>query len=318
MIIDEDASMRETALSLLKAANIEAVAAADGEEALALSMRQWFPVLLTNRHIPVIDGIELVQRVRAIAIAPVYVIMLSADGTTTHEHEAGYCAGVDHYLPRHSLDAELIARVNTGFAAIRRRQSTATARGNGLMIIDLNSGAHTARHLIGRLHAEIALAARRRTPLTVISACIESDASPGGTLSGQTAASAALLTAVRGSIRAGLHWVARLPAVLNLYRLAIVLPESDAAEVMAVTQGIRNAFAPSQGAGASGAMQLSIGSVVLAHDGNAPTALELLGESERRRRGVGERTADEIQHVQSEAVRDTTEAQAGETAIRLE
>lgn len=309
MIIDEDASMRETALNLLTTADIEAVAAADGEEALALSMRQWFPVLLTNRHVPIIDGIELVQRVRAIAVAPVYVIMLSDDSTATQEHEAGYCAGVDHYLPRHGLEAELVARANTGFAAIRRRQSTATARGDGLMIIDLDSGAHTARHLIGRLHAEIALAARRGTPLTVISACIESGTSPGGTTASQEAATA-LLTAVQGSIRAGLHWVARLPAVLNLYRLAIVLPESDPAEAMAVAQGIRNAFAPAQGSGASGTMQLSMGSAVLAHDGKISAALELLGESERRRRGLGEQTADEIQHVQSEAVRDATGTKA--------
>lgn len=307
MIIDEDASVRETALSLLKAAGIEAVAAADGEEALALSMRQWFPVLLTNRHIPIIDGIELVQRLRAIAVAPVYVIMLSDDGTTTYEHEAGYCAGVDHYLPRHTLEAELVARVSTGFAAIRRRQSTATARGDGLMIIDLNSGAHTARHLIGRLHAEIALAARRGTPLTLISACIEPGPSPGGAAISQNAAADALLTAVQGSIRAGLHWVARLPAVLNLFRLAIVLPESDSAEAMAVAQGIRNAFAPAQGSGSSDTMQLSIGSAVLAHDENVPTALELLGESERRRRGVGEQTDDEIRHVQGEAIRDAAE-----------
>ena len=61
-------------------------------------------------------------------------------------------------------------------------------------------------------------------------------------------------------------------------------------------------------------MQLSIGSAVLAHDGKVPAALELLGESERRRRGLGEQTADEIQHVQSEAVRDTAEMKAGETA----
>jgi len=308
MIIDEDASMREAALNLLKAADIEAVAAADGEKALTLSMRQWFPVLLTSRHIPIIDGIELVRRVRAIAVAPVYVIMLSDDSTTTHEHEAGYCAGVDHYLPRNSLEAELVARANTGFAAIRRRQSTATARGDGLMIVDLNSGAHTARHLIGRLHAEIALAAHRGTPLTVISVCMECGTSPG-TGYNQDATSAALLTAVQGSIHAGLHWVARLPAVLNLYRLAIVLPESDAAEAMAVAQGIRNAFAPAQ-AEASGTIQLSIGSAVLAHDGNVPTALELLGESERRRRGVGEQAAVEIQHVQSEAATETKAADA--------
>lgn len=298
MIIDEDAATRETALSLLRAAGIEAVAAADGEEALALSMRQWFPVLLTNRTVPIIDGIELVRQVRAIAVAPVYVIMLSDDTTTTHEHESGYCAGVDHYLPRQSLEAELVARANTGFGAIRRRQSTSSARGDGLMVIDLDSGAHTARHLVGRLHAEIALAARRSTQLTVISACIESSVAAAGSMAGQDVASSALLTAVQSSIRAGLHWVARLPAMLNLYRLAIVLPESSTGEAQAVMQGIRNAFAPTRG---SSAMQLSMGSAVLDHRSNIPTALELLGESERRRRGNNEQVDDEIRHVQSEA-----------------
>jgi hypothetical protein len=238
-------------------------------------------------------------------VAPVYIIMMT-DGGDSEEYERGYCAGVDHYLTRQNLDTELVSRANTGLFAIRRRQTTDPVRGEGSVIVVLENGAHTARHLIGRLQAEIALATRRGKPLTVVSACIQSSSHEKLASGNADAASAALLAAVQDPIRPGVHWIARLPATSNSYRLAIVMPESGAAEVDTVEQGIRNAFAPSQGSGTIAAARLSIGSAALAPERKTPTALELLGEAERRRRGPGGRTESAIRDIQGEAAQAET------------
>jgi DNA-binding response OmpR family regulator len=301
MIIDGNGSLREAASALLRAADIEAVCAADGEEALTWFARQWFPVLVANRDLPSIDGIEFVARARAAAVAPLYTIMLT-DNSDSHEYERGYCAGVDHYLSSRNYQSELVARVGTGLFAIRRRQATSATHNDGPVIIDLESGAQTARHLVGRLHAEIALAARRGSPLTIMSACIEAadaDHIPAGNFK---AAADALLFAVQDAVSPGLHWLARLPASRNVHRLAIVMPESSETQVSAVEQVIRNTFVRSPTDDSHGAPQLSIGIATLAQaspDAAAtPTALDFLGEAERNRRGHGLRSQSDLKHVQ--------------------
>jgi CheY-like chemotaxis protein len=252
MIVDDDARVREAAATVLKGAGIEVASAADGEAALTLFARQWFPVLITDREMPVMDGIEFVHRVRAFAVAPAYIIMLT-ESNDSQEYETGYCAGVDHFLSKQSYESELAGRVATGLVAIQRRQTTGAARSDDLVVVDLASGAHTARHLVGRLHAEIALASRHNRTLTVLSVCVEATAAGSGDSAAVNlaAASAALLTAIQDSVRPRLDWIARLPAAPNVYRLAIVMPETGA-DVTAVEQGIRNTFVHASGAAPAG------------------------------------------------------------------
>ncbi|MGH8175743.1 MAG: response regulator [Steroidobacter sp.] len=299
LIVDGDASVRDAAARLLKAAGIDVAGAADGEEGLTLIARQWFPVLVVGRETPVIDGVEFVHRVRAFAVAPVYVIMLTL-GSDSQEYESGYCAGVDHFLLKQSYETELVARVTTGLFAIRRRQTTASSRSDGPVIVDLKSGAHTARHLVGRLHAEIALAARQGRPLNVLSVCIASVASAAARIAEANfeAACEALLDAVQDSVRPGLDWIARLPSAPGAYRLAVVMPDSPAVDVSAVEQGIRNVFVRVHEARA---LQLSMGTAALTDSERKPTALELLGESERRRRGLSAKAQSDIKDVQGDA-----------------
>ena len=89
---------------------------------LALLSRQWFPVVVTDRNMPGIDGLELTSRLRALATVPIYVIMLTSSGDA-RDYERGYCAGVDHYLSKQGFEKELVAKVVSGVSAIRRRRA---------------------------------------------------------------------------------------------------------------------------------------------------------------------------------------------------
>lgn len=302
LVVADDESVRGPIRDKLRGAGYEVATAADGMEALTLLGRQWFPVVITDRTMPVIDGVEFVQRLRAIAVAPVYVIMLTPS-SDPHDYERGYCAGVDHYLPRASYERELLARTLTALNAIRRRQLSPGARASGPITVDLESGAHTARHLVGRLHAEIAHASRASQDLSVVSVCLEppADATEAARLTASV--SQALLHAVRGAVRPKLDWVARLPAGRDTYRLAIVMPTAGEAEIAAVEQGIRNAFVHAQEETMLGASQLTVGYANLRRQQSQPTALELLGEAERNRRG-GQGSRNTLQSVQ----RDSTDS----------
>jgi DNA-binding response OmpR family regulator len=292
LVVDDDGSIRESFAALLRDADFEVVMAADGEEALTFLGRQWCPVVVTNRTLPVLDGIEFVWRLRAMAVAPIYVIMLTVGGDA-HDYERGYCAGVDHYLAKKGCEAELLGKVVAGMSAIRRRQSAHTGRSDRPVTVDLENGAHTARHLVGRLHAEMQHARRTGKPFHVLSACIELTDAASSRGAETTGASEALLHAVYAAARPKLDWIARLPASRRACRIAVVMPEADATQIAAIEQNIRNAFVRS-----SDGMRLTVGAAGLTTAGEQPTALGLLGEAERQRRGLTSKPVSEVGAVQ--------------------
>lgn len=306
LVVDADPSFRDSVAAMLRGADIEVMVAADGEEALTLLGRQWFTVVVTDREVPILDGIEFVSRLRAMSVFPAYVIMLSATADA-HDYEKGYCAGVDHYIAKKSYQAELLGKVNAGMSAIRRRQAVHTARADRPVTIDLENGAHTARHLVGRLHAEMQSARRSGKPFHVLSACIELDETAA--MRGTEHASEALLHAVYAAARPKMDWIARLPASRRACRIAVVMPEADASQIASIEQSIRNAFVMSSDEPSMRGMRLSMGAAALSNAGEQPTALGLLGEAERQRRGLTTKLTSAVGAVQgTEVAAATTEA----------
>jgi CheY-like chemotaxis protein len=276
LVVEDDELARDTVVTLLRAASFEVVTANDGAQALTMASRQWFPVVVTDRNMPGLDGLEFTSRLRALATAPTYVIMLTASDDA-RDYERGYCAGVDHYLSKQGYEKELVLKVAGGVSAIRRRRATVAMRGDGPVTVDLEGGSHTARHLVGRLCAEMAVAAQG--PLHVLSVAVETG-SDGAT----QAASEALYRAATSAARPKLDWIARLPAGRRASRLAVVMPQSSPSDVAAVAQATRNAFVQGARAGKY-EVKLSTGSAQFTAESTL-TALELLGESERNRRGA--------------------------------
>jgi CheY-like chemotaxis protein len=280
LVVDDDVVVRESLAAMLRSAGLTVAMASDGAEAVTLVGRQWFPVVITDRSMPTLDGIEFVQRLRAITVAPVYVIMLTASADA-QEYERGYCAGVDHYVIKSGKEAELLSKVSGGFKAIRRRQLTSSAPGGGPIVVDLENGAHTPRHLIGRLNAEIAHARRSNTPLSILSACVEAGSAAHAGSSQAVSAAEALVRATLTSLRPHLDWTARLPIGNKACKIAVVMPQAAEPAVAMLEQSIRNAFV---GTSQTSAWRLTFGAVSLRHEDSNITAMSLLGDAERRRR----------------------------------
>lgn len=300
LVIDNDPATRESSAALLKLQGFAVTTACDGAEALTVFARDWYPLVLLSRDIPTLDGIELASRLRVIALAPVYVIMLTGSNDA-RDHELGYCAGVDQYLLLQNFPGELSAKAEAGMVALRRRRSSRTGRLDEPATVDLENGAHTARHLVGRLRAEIAQSARVRGLLQILSVGLDTDDDLAFARQNLgTSASTALLQAVHDAIRPKLDWVARLPAPAHTCRLAVVMPESTPIDGPAVEQRIRNAFVHWNTESAFSEVRLSCGLASISRSDMPPTALEFLGQAERNRRGK-DNARTGIFHVQRES-----------------
>ncbi len=281
LVIDNDTATRESTAALLKLQGFTVTTASDGAEALTVFARDWYPLVITSRNISTLDGIEIASRLRVIALAPVYIVMLT-DSVDAREHELGYCTGVDQFLLMQNYPGELVGKAEAGMVALRRRRSSRTGRADGPATVDLENGAHTARHLVGRLRAEIAQSARTRGWLQILSVGLDTDDELLFARQNLgTSASAALLTAVHDAIRPKQDWVARLPAPAHTYRLAVIMPESSPLDAAAVEQRIRNAFVNWN----TESVRLTCGTAALSRSDTPPTALEFLGQAERARRG---------------------------------
>jgi PleD family two-component response regulator len=331
LIVDDDQTALEQLGTLLTAADYEIRRAADGEEALAMMGRYWFPVVITDSGMPVMNGLEFTQRLRALAVESTYVIMLTASDSNA-DYEVGYCAGVDHYLSKKLPPAVLMGRVQLAFHAIASRKLPRNrATLDHVVTVDLESGAHTPRHLVGRLNAEIKHSLRVKQRLSLLCIGIDASAAPGTGKPRPVSSEQmnAVLSAVQSAARPQIDWVVRLPGGQCAHRLAVILPQAGPTEESTVEQSIRNAFVTTH---RGNAPYLTFGSFSIdaqASEANSPaaiTSLDMLSLAERNRRGVpsvSTNSLDTVQRSDAEnaapvsipSARETTEPQAVATEV---
>ncbi|MGC3982373.1 MAG: response regulator [Steroidobacteraceae bacterium] len=287
LVVNDDPNLLTKLTSHLTQQDMEVSSAANGEEALTLLARQWIPLVLTADHLPVMNGIELTQRVRAMAAKPTYIIMLTSN-IEGAELERGYCAGVDHYVVQKNWESSLSQRVVDGFAALRlRRGAVRKIANDSVVTVDLQSGAHTARHLVGRLNAELMLARSRGDTINVAVLGVHGAQNARGT---REAISEEQLSAVLGSLKSAVRpkfdWVAWLHQANGTHRFLIVLSNLQG-NIRTLEQSIRNTFVAAGKAASGGAPVLSFGTTVFnAGVGMPPPALALLAQAESARRAA--------------------------------
>jgi two-component system response regulator MprA len=115
LVIDDELTMREFLEMGLGYEGFEVRSAAEGREGLDLA-RSWAPdMVVLDRMLPGLDGLEICRRLRA--AGDVGVLILTARGDVEDRVE-GLEAGADDYLPKPFTFKELLARVR---AILRRR-----------------------------------------------------------------------------------------------------------------------------------------------------------------------------------------------------
>jgi DNA-binding response OmpR family regulator len=129
LVVDDELTMREFLEMGLGYEGFDVRTAADGLEGLELA-HAWGPdLVILDRMLPSLDGLEVCRRLRA--GGEVGVLMLTARGDVDDRVE-GLEAGADDYLPKPFTFKELLARAR---AVLRRR---GVALGRILVYADLS------------------------------------------------------------------------------------------------------------------------------------------------------------------------------------
>jgi two-component system cell cycle response regulator len=227
----------------MAAAGFEVARAANGEEALCAIEQQWYPLVITDWLMPVMDGIEFTEALRARGITDTYIIMLTMREASV-DYERGYVAGVDDYLSKRVPDAELFARITAAFntLALRRSLKEAHAALEQAAAVDVDSGAFATRELFTRLHAEIRRAQRYGRKLTVITLGVRpAQADPSQRIALPAATLRAIVQAIDGVVRAQIDWAGRLDSDDGA-AFAIVLPESAISDAPRIKERLLSAL----------------------------------------------------------------------------
>ncbi len=110
LVVDDDPTVAEVATSYLRASGFVVEEARDGFAALTAAERVDPDLIVLDRMLPGIDGLEVFRRLRERVSTP--VIMLTALGTED-DRIAGLEAGADDYLAKPFSPRELVLRVQS-------------------------------------------------------------------------------------------------------------------------------------------------------------------------------------------------------------
>ncbi|MGA8115851.1 MAG: response regulator transcription factor [Actinocatenispora sp.] len=148
LVVEDDPELGPMLVDLFGSEGYSVSLAADGQRGLHLALTGRFDVLVIDRGLPAIDGLNLLCRLRRRGV-PAAVLLLTAYGTVA-DRVTGLDAGAEDYLVKPFDVDELLARVR---ALLRRHQHDAEHLPVGAGVLD------TARRTA-------VLADRREVPLS--------------------------------------------------------------------------------------------------------------------------------------------------------
>ncbi|WP_157442083.1 response regulator transcription factor [Actinoplanes awajinensis] len=120
LVVEDDSDLREMVAETLVDEGYHVDQAPDGQRGLHLGLTRPYDVLVIDRRLPALDGLDLITRLRARAVAA-RALILTALGTID-DRVAGLDAGADDYLVKPFDLDELSARIR----ALCRRTADAT------------------------------------------------------------------------------------------------------------------------------------------------------------------------------------------------
>lgn len=115
LIIEDDATMAAHMAALLESRDFSAEIVADGGEGLRIAAARPWDLIVTDRMLPGLEGLDVVARLRELGV-PTPVMVVSALGLTGDRVE-GLERGADDYVAKPFADDEFLARVH---ALLRR------------------------------------------------------------------------------------------------------------------------------------------------------------------------------------------------------
>jgi DNA-binding response OmpR family regulator len=126
LIADDDPIGRTLALRALAGCGVDVLLAEDGHVAWGFVRERTEPtVLVLDRLMPGIDGLDLCRRARLLPVSPPLYILMVTGASETADVTAGLEAGADDYVVKPFNAAELKARAQVGMRVVALQESVA-------------------------------------------------------------------------------------------------------------------------------------------------------------------------------------------------
>jgi diguanylate cyclase (GGDEF)-like protein len=171
LVADDDPISRKLLQGCLSDAGYDVAVAANGAEALDMISKPGGPSLLVlDRTMPHVDGMDVCRAIRKRALEPdVYIILLTGRGEREDIVE-GFEAGADDYMTKPFDIAELKARVRTGARIVERQTELIAAREQlrADAMYDPLTGLLNRAAFFDIFRKEVSRAERYETPLALI------------------------------------------------------------------------------------------------------------------------------------------------------
>jgi PleD family two-component response regulator len=296
LLVDDDDLELALMADRIGSAGFEIAQAINGEQALELLARQWFPLVITDWQMPVMDGIAFTEELRSRGVDDTYVIMLTMRESSM-DYERGYLAGVDDYLTKRLPDAELFARIHAAFntLALRRSLKETQIALASASPIDAQTGAFTQQELLDKLQSELRRAHRYGRMMSVLTLSVRvagSDAQP------KPSVLRTVVQVLQKTIRTHVDWVARADAD-SVAAFAIVLPEAAPGDGPRIKERVRDALSTIDTEGA--VLEYDFGLVSLERggaEGKPVEARDVLAVAEQCRQCSGHAGPAQLSAVQ--------------------
>ncbi len=154
LVVEDDRDIAELVAHYLERAGHTAVIVGSGPDALAEARRDPPDVLILDRMLPGLDGLEVCRTLRAERqTADVPIIMLTARAEES-DRVAGLEFGADDYVTKPFSPKELVARVHAQLRRRRREAATSGTIAYGPLVVDLD------RHVVTDAGREVHLTAK--------------------------------------------------------------------------------------------------------------------------------------------------------------
>jgi two-component system, cell cycle response regulator len=242
LIVDDDDLVRARLSALLRASHYQVEVAATGEDALRVLNATHCHIVLTDWHMPDMDGLALCRHVRLrVQESYIYVMMLTIRDTEI-DMLTGFAAGADDYVVKGATIDEILARLEIGRRIAYREYSLRKSDHGkqGISYTDPVTGAYNLGYLVRHLPRELARSQRYGHALAVLNCEIDGI----GEVSDQFGHEAgdqllrAFVACSDGCIRKG-DWLARSGGG----EFMIVLPETTAKGAHRVAEKLSQLYA---------------------------------------------------------------------------
>jgi two-component system cell cycle response regulator len=259
LLVDDDELVIERLRDLVTAAGYEVATAASGTDALAALEREFAPIVILDRNMPGMDGLELCRAIRSRKSYPGYVYLMLC---TAHDSEdeilSGLNAGADDYISKRVSGTQLLARLSTARRILTLEQSLKQVieERRRMAMTDALTGAHNRRYFMNHARRELKRARRFGGELTLVVFDIDHFKHINDRF-GHAAGDAVLSEFVRRvgeSLPREFDWCARIGGE----EFAVVLPQTDLAGAGFVAEKIRRNVAATPVRTAAGGVEVTV------------------------------------------------------------